>query len=101
MNIITQISKELSFSSKTIEKVFQLFSTGGTVPFVARYRKEATGNLDEVQLIQIKDRQAYWDGFIKRKDSIQAVFFIFNNLCVNFKLRFLSLFNFQFFIFNV
>jgi len=74
MNRIVQISKELNLSSKTIEKVLELFAAGGTVPFVARYRKEATGNLDEVQLINIKDRQAYWDGFIKRKESIlQAI----------------------------
>lgn len=74
MNIIAQISKELNISSNTIEKVLELFAAGGTVPFVARYRKEATGNLDEVQLINIKDRQAYWDGFVKRKENIlQAI----------------------------
>ena len=74
MNIILQISKELNLSSISIEKVLELFTAGGTVPFVARYRKEATGNLDEVQLINIKDRQAYWDGFIKRRESIlQAI----------------------------
>lgn len=70
MNIITQISKELSLSVNTITKVLELFKEGGTIPFVARYRKEATGNLDEVQLISIKDRQAYWEGFVKRKESI-------------------------------
>lgn len=70
MNITVQISKELNISSPIIEKVFTLFKEGGTVPFVARYRKEATQNLDEVQLINIKDRQAYWEGFIKRKESI-------------------------------
>ncbi|MDG1476137.1 MAG: Tex family protein [Vicingaceae bacterium] len=74
MNITAQISKELNISLKSVEKVFELFHEGGTVPFVARYRKEATGNLDEVQLIQIKDRQAYWGGFLKRKESIlQAI----------------------------
>ena len=74
MNIILQISKELNLSSISIEKVLELFTAGATVPFVARYRKEATGNLDEVQLINIKDRQAYWDGFIKRRESIlQAI----------------------------
>lgn len=70
MNITEQISKELNLPSKTIEKVLELFAAGGTIPFVARYRKEATGNLDEVQLINIQDRQAYWDGFIKRKETI-------------------------------
>ncbi|MGB0887892.1 MAG: Tex family protein [Vicingaceae bacterium] len=70
MNITAEISEELNISLKSIEKVFELFREGGTVPFIARYRKEATGNLDEVQLIQIKDRKAYWDGFLKRKESI-------------------------------
>ncbi len=70
MNIIDQISKELNISKAQIEKVLSLFKEGGTVPFVARYRKEATGNLDEVQLIGIQDRLAYWEGFAKRRESI-------------------------------
>ena len=39
----------------SIDKVLVLFVEGATIPFIARYRKEATGNLDEVQLVQIKD----------------------------------------------
>lgn len=70
MNITNQISKELNISSKNIEKVLELFKEGGTIPFVARYRKEATGNLDEVQLMNIKDKHTYWEGFLKRKASI-------------------------------
>jgi len=70
MNITAQISKELNISLKSVEKTLELFAAGGTVPFVARYRKEATGNLDEVQLINIQDRQAYWEGFVKRKETI-------------------------------
>ena len=74
MNITLQLSKELNISSKNIEKVLALFKEGATIPFVARYRKEATGNLDEVELVKIQDRQAYWDGFLKRKESIlQAI----------------------------
>ncbi|PCI93762.1 MAG: RNA-binding transcriptional accessory protein [Flavobacteriales bacterium] len=70
MNITEILSKELNLSKSIIEKVLELFKEGGTIPFVARYRKEATGNLDEVQLINIKDRQAYWEGFVKRKETI-------------------------------
>ena len=70
MNITEVVSKELNISKSSIEKVLELFAAGGTVPFVARYRKEATGNLDEVELIKIKDRQAYWEGFVKRKETI-------------------------------
>ncbi len=73
-NITSQISKELNLSNSSIEKVIQLFKEGGTVHFVARYRKETTGNLDEVQLINIQDRLAYWEGFVKRKETIlQAI----------------------------
>ncbi len=70
MNIVEQIGKELNISSKIIIKVLALYKEGATVPFVARYRKEVTGNLDEVQLINIQDRQAYWLGFEKRKETI-------------------------------
>jgi len=70
MDIIETLSKELNISKNSIEKVVQLFKEGATVPFVARYRKETTGNLDEVQLINIQDRKAYWEGFLKRKEAI-------------------------------
>lgn len=74
MNIQVTISKELGISLESINKVLELFSEGATVPFVARYRKEITGNLDEVQLIQIKDRSSYWEDFQKRRTAIlQAV----------------------------
>jgi uncharacterized protein len=70
MNITNQISKELNLSSVSVDKVLGLFNEGASVPFVARYRKEATGNLDEVQLINIKDRDAFWKSFLKRKEAI-------------------------------
>lgn len=70
MNINELISKELNISINSVNKTLELFEEGGTIPFVARYRKEATGNLDEVQLIAIKDKHHYWQEFEKRKAAI-------------------------------
>jgi uncharacterized protein len=46
-DIIEQISKDLNIKNKQVETVLQLLSDGNTIPFIARYRKEATGALDE------------------------------------------------------
>jgi uncharacterized protein len=51
-----QISKELNISYKQVESTVDLLESDATVPFIARYRKEATGGLDEVQIIEIRDR---------------------------------------------
>jgi uncharacterized protein len=51
-----QIASELHLRPAQIERVLELHAEGGTVPFIARYRKEATGNLDEVQIQAILDR---------------------------------------------
>ncbi len=71
MNLVNiQVSKELNISPKVIDKVISLFNEGATIPFIARYRKEMTGNLDEVELIQIKEKSEYWKEFNKRKEFI-------------------------------
>jgi uncharacterized protein len=46
--ILTHIARELNVSIKSLLATLQLLDEGGTIPFIARYRKEATGNLDEV-----------------------------------------------------
>ena len=70
--MLEKLSKELNISLKQVESVLSLFSEGCTVPFIARYRKEATGNLDEVQILDIKNRNQYWIDFDKRKLAIIA-----------------------------
>ena len=70
MLITTILNKELQIPVAIIEKVLSLLNEGATIPFIARYRKEATENLDEVQLITIKDRNAFWEEFYKRKQTI-------------------------------
>ena len=48
--ILQAISRELNIAIRSLVPVIELLGEGGTVPFIARYRKEATGNLDEVQI---------------------------------------------------
>jgi uncharacterized protein len=70
MNVKQIVGTELNISANAISSVLALFKDGGTVPFIARYRKEATGNLDEVQIRQILERTQYWIEFEKRKGTV-------------------------------
>lgn len=70
MQINTIINEELQIPIHIINKVLNLLNEGATIPFIARYRKEVTENLDEVQLINIKDRNAFWEEFFKRKQTV-------------------------------
>src|SRR3546814_4951841 len=54
------IARELAISEKQIIGVNRLLDEGATIPFIARYRKEATGNLDEIQLAAVRDKLAYF-----------------------------------------
>jgi uncharacterized protein len=64
------ISKALSISEKQVLNVAELFNEGGTIPFIARYRKEATGGLDEVQIGEIKSLLDSAFELDKRRKSI-------------------------------
>lgn len=70
MEVKELINKELGISFKVIDKVITLLNDGATIPFIARYRKELTENLNEVQLLEIKERHSYWEDFFKRKLAI-------------------------------
>ena len=61
---------EVGASSRQIAAVEKLLAEGGTVPFIARYRKEAHGNLDEVAIGKIKDRLEYYTELESRKEAI-------------------------------
>ncbi|MDH3974979.1 MAG: RNA-binding transcriptional accessory protein [Deltaproteobacteria bacterium] len=67
---ITIISRELSIKPYQVTSVITLFDEGGTVPFIARYRKEATGSLDEVQITAIRDRLEQLREIDKRREAI-------------------------------
>ena len=54
---LAKISAELSIRPECVAAVAKLLSEGCTVPFIARYRKEAHGNLDEVQITKIQERR--------------------------------------------
>jgi uncharacterized protein len=69
-SIPTTIATELSLRPAQVEATLALFAEGATVPFVARYRKERTGNLDEVQLRQIADRHQYLSDLEERRQTV-------------------------------
>ena len=64
------IAQEFSLSPRNVNNALDLWLEGGTVPFIARYRKEQTGSLDEVQLRDIFERYTYLDELDKRKSKI-------------------------------
>ena len=66
------ISKELGFASDKVKNVVELLDGGATVPFIARYRKEATGSMDEVAVGNIKDLYEKLKSIVQRKATIIA-----------------------------
>lgn len=64
------ISKSLDISAKQVEAVLNLLGDGCTIPFISRYRKEATGGLDEVQIADISNQLDKLEEIAKRKDTI-------------------------------
>lgn len=68
--IIKEISKELEIKEEQVKKTLDLLSEGNTVPFIARYRKEATGALDEEQIRKINDVYEYQVNLLKRKEDV-------------------------------
>jgi protein Tex len=67
---IQLISKALNISTNQVKSTLLLFGQGATIPFVARYRKEATGGLDELQLAEIRDSKERLEEIDKRRESI-------------------------------
>jgi uncharacterized protein len=70
MNYSAIISTELGIALKQVENTLALLNSGATIPFIARYRKEVTGCLDEVQILQIRDRNLQLIDLDKRRASI-------------------------------
>jgi uncharacterized protein len=65
------IAHELSLRTEQVERTLALFAEGATLPFIARYRKEVTGNLDEVQIGKIEERGRYLKEMDERRTSIE------------------------------
>ncbi len=70
--ILLHISQLLNVPMRGLVAVIELLNEGGTVPFIARYRKEATGNLDEVQIRNIEEKLAYFRDLVARRETILA-----------------------------
>lgn len=68
--IIREISEELNIKTKQVESTLTLLEDGNTIPFIARYRKEVTGNLDEEQIRKIADVYHYQVNLLKRKEDV-------------------------------
>ena len=67
---IPQLAKELKLPESGVAAVLALFAEGATVPFIARYRKEVTGDLDEVQIRAIQERHGYLKELYDRRETI-------------------------------
>ena len=68
--IISTVARELSLSTTQVASTLTLFGEGNTLPFIARYRKEVTGGLDEVQLRDVRDRAQYLTELDERRAAI-------------------------------
>ncbi len=68
--IITAISADLNIKNNQVETTLKLLSEGNTIPFIARYRKEATSNLDEEQIRKISEVYEYQVNLQKRKEDV-------------------------------
>jgi uncharacterized protein len=68
---IDQIAEELSLKAHQVAATAMLIAEGGTVPFIARYRKEQTGELDEVEITSIRDRLQQLADLASRRESIK------------------------------
>ena len=70
--ILAHIAKTLTIPIRILVEVTELLDGGGTVPFIARYRKEVTGNLDEVKIREIEEKLSYFRDLVSRRESILA-----------------------------
>jgi uncharacterized protein len=66
---LLRISKEVGAPVSHVETTIDLLESGATVPFIARYRKESTGNLDEVKIRDIDEQRAYYGGLEERRKN--------------------------------
>ena len=68
--LVARVATELSLNPLQVQRTLALFAEGATLPFIARYRKEATGGLDEVQLRDVRDRAEYIQELEERRAAI-------------------------------
>lgn len=68
--IFQKVSNDFNLKIEQIEQTINLYDTGATIPFISRYRKEVTGNLDEEQIREIVDKVTYFRNLEKRKEEV-------------------------------
>lgn len=68
--IIKEIAQNLNIKEPQVSKTLKLLEEGNTIPFIARYRKEVTGNLDEEQIRKISEVYEYGQNLLKRKEDV-------------------------------
>ena len=69
-DIINQIALDLNIRKEQVEVTLKMLEEGNTIPFIARYRKEVTGNLDEEQIRKISEVYEYQVNLFKRKEDV-------------------------------
>ena len=72
MDILIQIGEEFKLKEEHVQNIVQLLDEGNTIPFIARYRKEMTGHIDDQVLREFSDRLKYLRNLDKRKEEIAA-----------------------------
>src|ERR1043166_3753625 len=70
--VLLHISQQLAVPLKGMVSVIGLLDEGATVPFIARYRKEVTGNLDEVQIRNVQEKLEYFRELEERRETVLA-----------------------------
>ena len=68
--MIAALAREFSLQDKQVQAVIELLDAGNTIPFIARYRKEATGSLDDKLLRELSERLEYLRNMDKRREEI-------------------------------
>ena len=68
--LIARVAAELTLAPQQVQRTLALFDEGATLPFIARYRKEVTGGLDEVQLRDVRERAEYLKEMEERRAAI-------------------------------
>ena len=72
MDILVKLSEELKLPQKQVDAAVKLIDEGNTIPFIARYRKEVTGSLDDTVLRTLNDRLTYLRNLEKRREEVRA-----------------------------
>ena len=73
MDLIAQLARELDLKVTDVDAAVKLIDEGNTIPFIARYRKEATGGMDDVALRALNERLSYLRNLEQRKEDVIAL----------------------------